>query len=225
MVPSFVKDRDRRSLLFPAMIISLFGFAPPLLADTQGSWQVELEGRTDSTEKGKINYRLTAEQALVPPDWKPILTVSTETLTYPQTANSPQKTITIKYLNCSTIFQAPQLTCDTVTVSLLPPTDTGGVAIKPTLKFRSDFLGSGLSFQVKIPHGWHYVPSSARSSRVSGLMPGQSPRLFVKPPQYVPLTDKKTPHLLSVLLPEPAARVPGTGYDAPYGIEFTLAAD
>jgi hypothetical protein len=213
------------ALLCSALIISSSGAPQQLHADTKGSWQVELEGRADSMEKGKIDYRLTAEQVLVPPDWKPILTVSTETLTYPQTAGSPQKTIMIKYLNCYTTFETPNLTCDTIIVSLLPPTDTRDIAAKPTVKFRADFLAPGLTFQIKIPRGLHYITGSGHSSRVSGLMPGQSPRAFVRSPQYVALKDKNTPHLLSILLPVPAARVPGTGYDAPYGIEFTLAPD
>lgn len=194
-------------------------------AGHQGSWKIEVESKADSTDKGKVTYRLTAQQGLVEPSWRPLMTVSNETLTFPPTPDGAQKITVIKYLNTNVLFREPDLTCDAVTIRLLPPTDTHDIAAKPALHFRRDFLGPGFSFQIKIPRGYHYVTGSVQSSRMSSLLPSQKPRAFVKPPQYTPVTDTANPHLLSVLLPEPEPRTPGTGYDAPYGIEFAVAPD
>ena len=194
-------------------------------ADNLASWKVEIESRAESTDSGKITYRLTAEQGLVEPPWQPVMTVSSETLTYaPQAGKKPKSTV-IQYLNLAAGFGEPNLTCDSVAVRLLSPKGINGVATKPFLHFRPDFLGPGFLFQVKIPHGYHYVAGSAVSSRFSGLLPNQKPRPFLKTPQYSAVKDKANPHLLTILLPEPEAHAPGTGVDAPYGIEFTLAPD
>ncbi len=198
---------------------------PAHAAGSQGSWRVELESKADSAEKGLVRYRLTAAQDLVQPPSKPILTVSDETLTFPPTPGAASNITVIKYLSCDAVFGPPNLTCDAVTIRLLPPADTRGIALKPSLHFRPDFLALGFSFGVKIPRGFHYVAGSARSSRVSGLLPAQKPRAFVKPPQYAAITDTATPHLLSVLLPAPEPRPLGTGFEAPYGIEFAVAPD
>lgn len=190
----------------------------------QGSWHVELEGRADSTDKGKVTYRLTAEQGLVQPESKPVLTVSSQTLTFASLPGVGSKVSVIKYLSCDVLFREPDLTCDSVTIRLLPPSDTRGIAAKPALHFRRDFLGPGFSFQLKVPRGFHYVAGSAHSSRVSGL-PIKPPRPFVKPPQYAASSDPASPHLLSILLPAPEPRAVGTGFEAPYGVEFAMAPD
>lgn len=194
-------------------------------AGNQGSWKVEIEGKADSANKGKVTYRLTAQQGLVEPSWRPLMMVSSETMTFPKPPEGAQKVSVIKYLSLNVVFGEPELTCDSVTIRLLPPTDAHDIAEKPALHFRKDYLGPGFSFQVKIPRGYHYVAGSVQSSRTSGLLPSQKPRVFVKPPQYAPITDTANPHQLSVLLPEPEPRVPGSGYDAPYGIEFAIAPD
>jgi hypothetical protein len=194
-------------------------------AGKQGSWHVELESRADSTDKGKVTYRLTAAQGLVQPAWKPILTVSEETLTYPPAPGGVSSVLVIKYLSSDVTFQEPDLTCDSVTIRLLSPSDAHGIAAKPAFHFRPDFRGPGFSFQVKIPRGFHYVAGSAHSSRVSGLLPTKTPRTFVKPPEYAPLADEANPHLLSVLLPEPEPRAVGTGLEPPYAIEFSMVPD
>ncbi len=191
-------------------------------AGSQGSWKVEIESKAD---KGKIAYRVTAQQSLVEPSWRPAMTVSEETLTFLPEAGNVPKTTVIKYLSLNVLFGEPELTCDSVTIRLLSPTDKQGIAVKPSLHFRQDFRGPGFSFQIKIPRGYHYSTGSVKSSRMSGILPDQKPRLLVKPPQYTVTKDTTHPHLLSVLLPEPEARVPGTGFEAPYGIEFTLAPD
>ena len=191
----------------------------------QGNWHVELESRADSGDKGKVTYRLTAAQGLVQPDSWPILTTSGETLTYAPAPGGGPRVMVIKYLSCEAVFQAPDLTCDSVTVRLLPPADTHGVAVKPTIHFCRDFLAAGFSFRVKVPRGFHYVAGSVHASRVSGLLPTKSPRSFVRPPQYDPVADKDNPHLLAVLLPAPQPRAVGTGFEAPYGIEFALMPD
>ena len=191
----------------------------------QGSWHVEMESRADSADKGKVAYRLTVEQDLVQPESKPILTVSSETLTFaPAPGERPQVTI-IKYLSCDVTFQEPDLTCDSVIVRLFPPSDTRGVAAKPALHFRQDFLGRGFSLLLKVPRGFHYVAGSAHSRRVSGLLPTKPLRPFVKPPQYGTVSDPAFPHLLSLLLPAPEPRAVGTGLEAPYGVEFAMAPD
>ncbi len=191
----------------------------------QGSWHVELESRADSTDRGKVTYRLTAEQGLVQPQSKPVLTVSSETLTFATVPGIAAEVMVIKFLSCDVTFREPDLTCDSVTIRLLPPSDAHGVALKPALHFRRDFLGRGFSFLLKIPRGFHYVAGSAHSSRVSGLLPTKAPRPFVKPPQYGAVSDPAFPHLLSVLLPAPEPRAVGAGFEAPYGIEFATAPD
>lgn len=175
-------------------------------------------------DKGKVIYRLTAEQGLVQPESKPILTVSSETLTFVSAPGGGSKVTVIKYLSCDVLFREPDLTCDSVTIRLLPPSDTRGIAAKPALHFRRDFLGPGFSFQLKVPRGFHYVAGSAHSSRMSGL-PTKPPRPFVKPPQYAASSDPACPHLLSILLPAPEPRAIGTGFEAPYGVEFAMAPD
>lgn len=215
--------RALAGLLFGLMTVG--AAYPTLAAGNQGNWKVEIESKADSTDKGKMTYRLTAQQGLVEPSWRPLMTVSNETRTFSPTPEGAQKITVIKYLILNVIFHEPDLTCDAVTIHLLPPTAGDDIATKPVLHFRQDFLGPGFSFQVKIPRGYHYVAGSVQSSRTSGLLPSQKPRTFVKPPEYAKTADTANPHLLSVLLPEPEPRVPGTGYDAPYGIEFTMAPD
>jgi len=203
--------------LLMALPMALTAAIAPALAQTaakQGSWHVELECRTDSADKGKMTYRLTAEQGLVQPDSKPTLTVSDETLTFPPAPGGGSKVTIIKFL-----------TCDSVTIRLFPTSDTRGVAAKPALHFRPDFLGSGFAIQLKIPRGFHYVTGSAQSSRVRGLMPAKSPRKFIRSPKYAASPDPATPHLLTVVLPAPEPRALGTGFEAPYGVEFALAPD
>jgi hypothetical protein len=190
----------------------------------QGSWHVELESRADSTDGGRVTYRLTAEQSLVQPESKPILTVSSEALTFAPLPGAGSKVSVIKYLSGDVTFREPDLTCDSVTIRLLPPSDTHGIAAKPALHFRQDFRAPGFSFQLKIPRGFHYVAGSAHSSRVSGL-PMKPPRPFVKPPQYAAISDPAAPHLLSILLPTPEPRAVGTGFEAPYAVEFVMAPD
>ena len=190
----------------------------------QGSWHVELESRADSADKGRVTYRLTAAQGLVQPDSKPALTVSDETLTYASAPGGP-RVMVVKFLSCEATFQAPDLTCASVAIRLLPPSDAHEIAVKPSVRFRPDFLAPGFSFQLKVPRGFHYVAGSVHASRMSGLLPTKPPRAFVRPPQYVPIADKDSPHLLSVLLPAPEPRAVGTGFEAPYGIEFALMPD
>lgn len=214
--------------LLMALPMALTAAIAPALAQTaakQGSWHVELECRTDSADKGKMTYRLTAEQGLVQPDSKPTLTVSDETLTFPPAPGGGSKVTIIKFLSCDVLFHKPDLTCDSVTVRLFPTSDTRGVAAKPALHFRPDFLGSGFAIQLKIPRGFHYVTGSAQSSRVRGLMPAKSPRKFIRSPKYAASPDPATPHLLTVVLPAPEPRALGTGFEAPYGVEFALAPD
>lgn len=198
---------------------------PAQAAGNQGNWKVEIESKADSADKGKVTYRLTAQQGLIEPSWRPLMTASSETMTFPKTPEGAQKVSVIKYMSLNVVFGEPDLTCDSVTIRLLPPTDAHDIAAKPALHFRRDFLGPGFSFQIKIPRGYHYVAGSVQSSRTSGLMPSQKPRAFVKPPEYAKTADTANPHLLSVLLPEPEPRVPGSGYDAPYGIEFAVVPD
>jgi len=220
----------RAKLVWPALAclpLALTAAIAPVTAHAegkQGSWHVALEGRADSTDKGKVTYRLTAEQGLVQPESKPILTVSSETLTFAPLPGVGSKVSVIKYLSGDVTFQEPDLTCDSVTIRLFPPSDTRGIAAKPALHFRQDFRGPGFSFQLKVPRGFHYVAGSAHSSRVSGL-PMKPPRPFVKPPQYGVVSDPAFPHLLSLLLPAPEPRAVGTGFEAPYGIEFAMAPD
>ena len=190
----------------------------------EGSWHVELESRADSADKGKVTYRLAAAQGLVQPPSKPVLTTSAETLTYAPTPGGGPRVMVIKYLSCDAMFQVPNLTCDSVTLRLLPPSGTQEIAAKPIFHFRQDFLASGFAFGLSVPRGFHYVSGSAHPSRMSGLPPNK-PRAFVKPPQYALIADKGNPHLLSVLLPAPEPRAVGSGFEAPYGIEFALASD
>jgi len=200
----------------------LSGLPPASAAPArEGSWHVELESRADSADKGKVTYRMTAAQGLVQPESKPVLTVSSETLTY---APGPKVTA-IKYLSGDFVFRTPDLTCDSVVVRLLAPTDAQAVASKPAPHFRPDFLASAFSFQLKIPRGFHFVVGSARSGRVPGLLPGKAPRAFVKPPRYGANADSASPHLLTLLLPAPEPRAVGSGFEAPYAVEFTLAPD
>ena len=194
-------------------------------AGSAASWQVEIESKADSARPGRVTYRLTAQQGLVEPEWRPQMTASSETLTFPPTPEGTQKVSVIKYLSLSAVFGEPYLTCDAVIVRLLPPTDPRGLAVKPALHLRQDFLGPGFSFQIKIPRGYHYVTGSVQPSRTSGLLPSEKPRAFVKTPAYAKLADKANPHLLSVLLPGPEPRAPGTGFEMPYGIEFAIARD
>ena len=191
----------------------------------EGSWHVEMESRADSADRGRVNYRLMAQQGLVQPESKPVLTVSSETLTFAPAPGGGPKVLVIKYLSCNEPFHEPDLTCDSVTIRLLPLADTRGIAVRPMLHFRRDFLGPAFSFQMKIPRGFHYVAASAHSSRVSGLLPTQAPRKFLKPPHYGPLADGANPHLLSILLPAPEPRAVGTGLEAPYAVEFAIAPD
>ena len=210
-------------LLF-ALIVA--GASQPVQAEVhQGSWKVEIESRADSADKGKVTYRLTAQQGLLEPSWRPLMTVSHETMTFSPTPAGAQKITIIKFLSLSAVFGEPDLTCDAVTIRLLPPTEANEIAPKPALHFRKDFLGPGFSFQIKIPRGYHYTAGSGQSSRGNSLLPSQKPRTFVRAIQYTAITDTENPHLLSVLLPEPVPRVPGSGYDAPYSIEFAVAPD
>lgn len=214
--------------LLPALSATLSAAGAPATAQVesrQGSWHVELESRADSTDKGQVTYRVTAAQGLVQPDWKPVLTVSNETLTFASALGAGPKDHIIKYLSCDVLFREPDLTCDTVTIRLLPPSDAHGIAAKPALHFRRDFLAPGLALHLKIPHGFRYVAGSAHPTRVGGLLPTKPARTFVKPPQYIVLSDPATPHLLSLLLPAPQPRAVGTGLEDPYGVEFTLAPD
>lgn len=189
----------------------------------EGNWHVEMESRADSADKGKVTFRLTAEQGLVQPASKPVLTASQETLTY--APGGGRRVMVIKFLSTEAVFRAPDLSCDSVTVALLPPSGASAVAAKPTVHFRPDFLAPGFSFKMKVPRGFHYVTGSAHPSRMSVLLPAKAPRAFVRPPQYAAAADKDSPHLLSVLLPAPEPRAVGTGFEAPYGIEFALAPD
>ncbi len=190
----------------------------------EGSWHVELESRADSADGGRVTYRLTAAQGLVQPAFKPVLTASQETLTYAPATSGGPRVMVIKFLSSEAVFQAPDLTCDSVTLRLLPPPGTSAVAAKPTVHFRPDFLAPGFSFRLKVPRGFHYVTGSVHTSLVGGLLT-MKPRAFVRPPQYAAVADKDDPHLLSVLLPAPEPRALGTGFEAPYGIEFALAPD
>ena len=208
--------------------LALWATVTPATAQTggrQGSWHVELESRADSKDKGTVAYRLTAAQGLVPPDWKPVLTVSEETLTFAPGPGGGPKVTVIKYLSCDGLFREPDLTCDSVTIRLLPPPETRAVAAKPTLHFRPDFLAQAFAFQLKIPRGFHYVAASAHPSRVSGLLSTKPPRAFDKPPRYAPAADPDNPHLLTLLLPAPEPRAVGTGFEAPYAVEFALSPD
>lgn len=200
----------------------LSGLPPASAAPVrEGSWHVELESRADSADKGKVTYRLLAAQGLVQPESKPVLTVSSETLTY---APAPKVTV-IKYLSGEFVFRAPDLTCDSVTMRLLAPPGASAVADKPAPHFRPDFLAAAFSFQVKVPRGFHYVTGSAHSGRVPGLLPGKPSRAFVKPPRYAANADAVAPHLLTLLLPAPEPRAVGSGFEAPYAVEFALAPD
>ena len=191
----------------------------------RGSWHVEVESRADSADKGKVTYRLTASQGLVQSESRPVLTTSDETLTYAPAPGGGARVMVIKFLSCEAVFQVPDLTCDSVTVRLLPPSGAHAVAAKPAVHLRPDFLAPGFSFQLKVPRGFHYVAGSLHSSLMSSMLPRRQPRAFVRPPHYGPSADKDSPHLLSVLLPAPEPRAVGTGFEAPYGIEFALMPD
>ena len=205
--------------------LAAFDLLPAQAAPGSGTWQVEVESRADTADKGKITYRLTAQQALTQPDTKPTLTTSTESLTYPAAGGAPARRTVIKYLSSFATFRAPDLTCDGATLRLLPPSSTQDIAAAPAIAFRKDFRGKGFLLQVKVPRGYHCIPESVRTSRVAGLLPTAKPRVFARPPQIAALQDAQNPRLLSVLLPPPVPRAPGTGYEAPYGIEFALVPD